>query len=385
MAALGGPHLTPPAAVESSADLASQPAPSVHDSPSPSGISSRLRATRRRSSAAADRRRASASRFAQLVPPWKGRTRWDWWWPGCGAAVPLFPAGAPSAFLPVLLPYCAPRKDSRAPVAGGFSPVPLSLRRTRSSRKRCAFCCRNRAARFSQILLDVAAFVQLAALHFGARAEHALDPGAQCFRAVDHEQVAALRAQAARHQVFQQFLDHGGVLRRSLPQPQHVFFPAGFDAQRHHQHLFAEMNPVDQQGHRATRSRPPSLRSQSSFNCAALACTNSRLMLLFCSSRCRSRPERIPPRGDSSACSTRRGSLPAPRAAAARRAATAGSSAKELPGLHVCAPAAVPPLLSLRQTPHTPAAGPSARSRIPQSADSVVPRAAALRLRSPLG
>jgi hypothetical protein len=31
-----------------------------------------------------------------------------------------------------------------------------------------------------------------------------------------------------------------------LPQAQHVLVPAAIDAQRHHQHLLAEMNPVDQ-------------------------------------------------------------------------------------------------------------------------------------------
>ena len=55
------------------------------------------------------------------------------------------------------------------------------------------------------------------ALHFGAFAEHPLDGGAQRLGAVNHEHIAPLGVQPARHQVFQQGLDHHGVLRRALP------------------------------------------------------------------------------------------------------------------------------------------------------------------------
>src|SRR5258708_19830212 len=99
-----------------------------------------------------------------------------------------------------------------------------------------------------QMFFHIAPLVNLAALHFGTLAEHSLDSRAQRFRSVDHEQVAPIGIEAARHQVFQQLLHHRGVFRRPLPQPQNMFFHAGFDAQHHHQHLFAEMTPVDQQG-----------------------------------------------------------------------------------------------------------------------------------------
>ena len=102
---------------------------------------------------------------------------------------------------------------------------------------------------FRQMLCHVTPLVNLAALHFGALAEHPLDPRAQRFRSIDHEQVAPLRIQTPRHQVFQQLLHHRGVFRRSLPQPQNLLFPAGFNAQRHYQHLLAEMNPIDQDRH----------------------------------------------------------------------------------------------------------------------------------------
>src|SRR5271166_3833212 len=102
---------------------------------------------------------------------------------------------------------------------------------------------------FRQMLGHVAPLVNLAALYFGALAEHALDASAQRFRPVDHEQVAPLGIKTTRHQVLRQLLDHRGVFRRSLPQPQYMLFPAGFNAQRHHQHLLAEMNPVDQNRH----------------------------------------------------------------------------------------------------------------------------------------
>jgi len=96
------------------------------------------------------------------------------------------------------------------------------------------------------MLFHVPPLVNLAALHFGPFAEHPLDPRAQRLGSINHEQVTPLRVQSTSLQVFQQCLDHRGVFRRSLPQAQHVLVPAAVDAQRHHQHLLAEMNPVDQ-------------------------------------------------------------------------------------------------------------------------------------------
>jgi hypothetical protein len=57
-----------------------------------------------------------------------------------------------------------------------------------------------------------------------------------------------------------------------------MFFAVGFGPQRHRQHLFAKMNSVDQDGYQ--------IESIQFFlaqfcNCAALACTNSRLTLDF--------------------------------------------------------------------------------------------------------
>src|SRR5579875_2092318 len=100
-----------------------------------------------------------------------------------------------------------------------------------------------------QILFDVAALVQLAALHFCAVAEDPFDGRAQRLGSIDHEQIAAFRAQPASHYIFQQVFHHGGVLRGALPQPQHVLLARRFDAQRDNQHLFAKMNPVDPNGH----------------------------------------------------------------------------------------------------------------------------------------
>ena len=51
--------------------------------------------------------------------------------------------------------------------------------------------------------------------------------------------------QPALDQVGQQRLDHGGVFRRPHGQRQHVFFAGPVDADRHHQDMIADMQPVD--------------------------------------------------------------------------------------------------------------------------------------------
>src|SRR5579883_1550664 len=221
----------------------------VPDSLSLAGISSALPAGPWLSSAKLARLRASVSRCAPRARRSRGTTRWHWWRPACGAAASPRPTGAPSAFLPALLPGCAPRRDSLAPVAGRFSPT-LLRRRVLGHRVGVADAAVVIALDvFRQMLFDVAPLVDLAALHFGTLTKHALDGSTQCFGSVDHEQVAPFRAQSARHQVFQQRLHHRGVFRRALPHSQHVFLAAAGDAQRHHQHLLAEMNPVDQNRH----------------------------------------------------------------------------------------------------------------------------------------
>ena len=66
-----------------------------------------------------------------------------------------------------------------------------------------------------QMLFHVPPLLNLAALHFGAPAEHSFDPGAQSLGPVDHEQVASLWRKAACHQYnlgIQQQLPWGMVL-----------------------------------------------------------------------------------------------------------------------------------------------------------------------------
>src|SRR5271166_4976780 len=53
--------------------------------------------------------RASVSRYALLSRRSRGRTRWDWWRPACGAAASPRRSGAPSVFPPCLPPSCVPR------------------------------------------------------------------------------------------------------------------------------------------------------------------------------------------------------------------------------------------------------------------------------------
>jgi hypothetical protein len=45
--------------------------------------------------------------------------------------------------------------------------------------------------------------------------------------------------------VGQQRLDHGGVLRRAFGHGQHVFVAGSVDADRCHQHMVADTQPID--------------------------------------------------------------------------------------------------------------------------------------------
>jgi hypothetical protein len=89
--------------------------------------------------------------------------------------------------------------------------------------------------------------MNLATLHFHLFAKNLLYTGSQRFRSVNHHQIPPLPIQAAVHQIFQQPLDHRGVLRGSLPHPQNVLLPAFCHAQGDYQHLAAEVNPIDHQ------------------------------------------------------------------------------------------------------------------------------------------
>lgn len=68
---------------------------------------------------------------------------------------------------------------------------------------------------------------------------------AQRLGAVDDDQAGDVRLPPALDQVDQQRLDHGSVLRRSHGQRQHVLFASRVDADRRHQDVTADVQPVD--------------------------------------------------------------------------------------------------------------------------------------------
>ncbi|MFY9529155.1 MAG: hypothetical protein WAR24_09595, partial [Candidatus Acidiferrales bacterium] len=91
--------------------------------------------------------------------------------------------------------------------------------------------------------------MDLTALYLGPFAEHLLDPGPQRLRTIDDEQIPPILLQPSRHQVLHQRLHDRRVFRRALPQPQNVLLATACDPQRYHQHLFADLDPVDQHRH----------------------------------------------------------------------------------------------------------------------------------------
>ena len=68
---------------------------------------------------------------------------------------------------------------------------------------------------------------------------------AQRLGPVNDEQAGDIRFKPARDQVGQQRLDHGGVLRRTQGHRQHVFVTSSVDADRCHQDMLIDTQPVD--------------------------------------------------------------------------------------------------------------------------------------------
>ena len=76
-------------------------------------------------------------------------------------------------------------------------------------------------------------------------AEDRVDGGPQRLRSIDDEQHLALRIDAARDDVFQQFGDHRGVLRGAFADAQHVLVALAVHAHRADHGVVAEDEPVD--------------------------------------------------------------------------------------------------------------------------------------------
>jgi hypothetical protein len=69
----------------------------------------------------------------------------------------------------------------------------------------------------------------------------------QRFRAIEHDQQAAISAEPPALQVRQQALTERRVFRRAVPQTQHVFLARGIDPQRRDQAMVTHLQPIDQQ------------------------------------------------------------------------------------------------------------------------------------------
>src|ERR1017187_3353043 len=76
-------------------------------------------------------------------------------------------------------------------------------------------------------------------------AEDRVDSGSERLRSIDDKEPLAFRIDAARHDVFEQFLDHRGVLRGPFSDAQHVFVPLAVHAHRANHRVVAEQQPVD--------------------------------------------------------------------------------------------------------------------------------------------
>jgi len=86
-----------------------------------------------------------------------------------------------------------------------------------------------------QALQDVPGLVHLAALDRRVAAEGLADRLGQRLRAIDDEQAAHGRIEAAPDQIVQQCLDGCGVLGRALDHAERVFRAVGVDADGRHQ------------------------------------------------------------------------------------------------------------------------------------------------------
>ena len=69
-------------------------------------------------------------------------------------------------------------------------------------------------------------------MHERVLAEDILDRAAQCLATVDHEQDRLLGIEATVDEIGQQRAGQGGVLGRSLPQPERDLHVLGTDAER---------------------------------------------------------------------------------------------------------------------------------------------------------
>ena len=97
-----------------------------------------------------------------------------------------------------------------------------------------------------QTLGDVSSFVHLTALDWRMAPEGPPDRLGQRLSAIDDEQAADSRVEAAADQIVQQRLDRGGVLCDPLDHSQRMLGAVPVDTHRSQQHkVFADVQPVD--------------------------------------------------------------------------------------------------------------------------------------------
>lgn len=95
---------------------------------------------------------------------------------------------------------------------------------------------------------DVADLVQLAAGDDRV-VEDGLQRTGECLRAIENAEDRRGDAQSPLSQADQQIGDQPGVLGVALDHPEGVLDPVDVDADRHHQAVAGEVDPVDHEGH----------------------------------------------------------------------------------------------------------------------------------------
>ena len=98
-----------------------------------------------------------------------------------------------------------------------------------------------------EILENIAGLVDLTPLDQRRVSEGGVHRLAQCLRAIEDDEQAAIGAEAATLKIRQQALTDRGVLRLAVPEPQRVFLAVGRDAEGYNEAVIPDVHAVDQQ------------------------------------------------------------------------------------------------------------------------------------------
>ena len=140
---------------------------------------------------------------------------------------------------------CGPRMVG---LEGSGQPLQLSLRqggitgRPRVPQHRGHI----RVQMLREMAQHVAPFVELTALDGRERAAHRADGRGERLRTVDHKEARPVRVQAAIDEVTQERFGHAALFGVALPEAQNLLLPLRINAQRDHDRVVTQHDPVDQ-------------------------------------------------------------------------------------------------------------------------------------------